>query len=309
MAEPRLLIIGQTNMELSLKLPRFPAAGEALTSDGFFQLAPGGRAGQSAACAARLGVDTLLCSRIGNDLNGKTLKSFYDSCGVDTRFLKQDRNRPTALLETVTEQEGRTRSVLFPGAVSGLTDDDLEDAFSAYPDGVLISFDCGEFLFRRACALAAELSIPVFADGMRPAFEYPMTMPRLEAIILGEAETYAYTDIFPDCLDNYVRACIRLNAKINSRYFIIRLKGRGTFITDGKYSEIVSLPDTASEMTESPDVFCAALSAEMLKTKDIKKSVKTAGVVSAYVSLNHGTADPYPTSTQLAEFAKNYGIR
>ncbi len=309
MAEPRLLIIGQTNLELSLRLPRFPAAGETLTSDGVFQFTPGGRAGQSAACAARLGVDTLLCSRIGNDLNGKTLRDFYDSCGVDTRFLKTDRNRPTALCETITEQDGRARSILFPGAVAALSDDDLEDAFSAYPDGVLLSFDLGESLFRHVCSLAAELSTPVFADGMRPSFEYPMTMPRLEAIVLGEAETYAYTDIFPDCLDNYVRACIRLNAKINSRYFIIRLKGRGTFITDGKYSEIVSLPETAGEMSESPDVFTAALTAEMLKTGDIKEAVKTAGAVSAYVSLNRGSADPYPNRQKLAEFAKNYGIR
>ncbi|MBR6530509.1 MAG: hypothetical protein IKT43_03740 [Clostridia bacterium] len=309
MAEPRLLIVGQSNMELDLRLPRFPAAGETLKSDGVFRFSPGGRAGQAAACTAKLGIDTLLCTRIGNDLNGRTLKNFYDACGVDTRFVKADKNRPTALCQTITEQEGRTRSILFPGATGALTDEDLEDAFSAFPDGLLISFDCGDFLFRRACALAAELGIPVFADGMRPDFEYPMTMPRLEAIVLGEAETYAYTDIYPDCLDNYVRACIRLNAKINSRYFIIRLKGRGTFLTDGKYSEIISLPDTAGEMAEKPDVFTAALAAEMIAGESVRNAVKIAGVVSAYISLNRGNADPYPTREQLADFCKNYGIR
>lgn len=309
MAEKRLLIVGQANMELAMQMPRFPAKGESLASDGVFRFSPGGRAGQAAACTAKLGLDTLLCTRIGNDLNGRTLKSFYEKCGVDTRFVKVDKNRPTALYQTITEQEGKCRSILFPGASSALTDEDLEDAFSVFPDGVLLSFDCGEFLFRRACSLAAEAGIPVFADGLRPAFEYPLTMPRLEAIVLGEAETYAYTDIYPDCLDNYVRACIRLNAKINSRYFIIRLKGRGTFLTDGKYSEIISLPDAAGEMANNPDVFTAALASEMMRGESITNAVKIAGVVAAYISLNRGAQDPYPTRANLVDFCKNHGIR
>ncbi len=309
MAESRLLIVGQANMELNLQLPRFPSTDEALVSDGVFRFVPGGNGGQNAVCAAKLGTDALLCTRLGNDLNGRTLKSYYEACGVDTRFIRMDRNRPTALFESITEQEGHTRSVLFPGAGAALTDEDLEDAFSAFPDGLLLSFDTNELLFRRACDYAAELGIPVFADGMRASFEYPRTMPRLEAIVLGEAETYAYTDIYPDCLDNYVRACIRLNAKINSKYFIIRLKGRGTFLTDGKYSDIISLPDTAGEMSEHPDVFCAALAAEMLSGKSASEAVKTAGVVSAYISLNRGSNDPYPTRKQLAAFKENYGIR
>lgn len=308
MAEPRLLIVGQANMELSLQLNRFPNAGERLSSDGAFRFSPGGRGAQSAVCAAKLGTDALFCTRIGNDLNGRTLKNYYDACGVDTRFVKLDKNRPTPLYQTISEQDKQMRSILFPGAGTALSDEDLEDAFMAYPDGLLLHFDQNEYLFRRACELAAELGIPVFADATKPNFEYPRSMPRLEAIVLGEAETYAYTDIYPDCIDNYVRACIRLNAKINAKYFLIRLKGRGTYLTDGKYSEIVSLPDAAGEIAEEPDVFTAVLAAESLSGRCMTDAAKTAGAVSAYLSLHRGTADPYPTRKQLAGFCQNHGI-
>lgn len=309
MAEPRLLVVGSANMELALQLHRFPTAGESLASDGAFRFSPGGRAANAAVCAAKLGTDVLFCTRLGNDLNGRTLKNTYEAAGVDTRFVKLDKNRPTPLYQTITEQGKQTRSILFSGANAALNDDDLEDAFMAYPDGVLLHFDTSEYLFRRACELATELNIPVFCDASNPLFTYPVSMPRLEAIVLDEAQTYAYTDIYPDCLDDYVRACIRLKAKINAHHFILRLKGRGTYLTDGKYSEIISLPDTAGEMADSPDVFAAAVASECLAGRTMKEAVKTAGVVCAYLSLNRGLSDPYPTRKQLAGFCQNYGIR
>lgn len=309
MAEPRLLIIGQANLELEMRMSRFPSPGENLVSDGVFSFSCGGRGGRAALCAARLGTDTLLCARVGSDLHGRVLKNYYESAGVDTRFLKQDKRRPTPLMQTICEEGGKTRTLLFPGAGEAMRDDDLEDAFSAFPDGVLLHFDTNEQLFRRACDLAAESGIPVFADGVRAAFEYPRAMPKLEAIVLGEAETYAYTDIYPDCLDNYVRACIRLNAKIRSHYFLIRLKGRGTYITDGKYSEILSLPDAAGEMADRPDVFAAALSCELLRGTSITEAAKTAGALCAYLSLNRSAPTPYPTREELALFCRRSGIR
>ncbi len=308
MAEPRLLIVGSANMELSLRVSRFPAAGEHIVSEGAFQLVPGGRAGNAAACAAKLGTDVLFCTRIGNDLNGRTLKAHYDSFGIDTRFVKMDRSRPTALYQTIREGN-RDRSILFSGAGSAISDDDLEDAFMAFPDGVLLHFDQNEYLFRLACELAAEAQIPVFADGVRPAFDYPLSMPKLEAIVLDEAETQRLTDIYPDCLDNYVRACMRLQTKINANYFVLRINGKGTYISDGKYSEIVSLPNAAGEIADTPDVFTAALAGEYLHGKSITEAVEFAGVVCAYLSLNRGSDDPYPTRKQLQGFRQTHGIR
>lgn len=309
MSNPRILVIGAANMELSLQMPRFPSVGETLQSEGTFRFAPGGRGGVSAVAAARLGCDVLFCTRIGNDLNGRTLKEYYDRCGVDTRFLKLDRNRPTPLCETVTEKGQKQRVILFPGAGAALNEDDIEDAFMAYPDGLLLQFDLSEYLFVHAAELAQELSIPVFADATKPNFDYPHSMPRLEVMVLGEAETYAYTDIFPDCLDDYVRACMRLSSKINAHYFVIRLHGRGAYITDGKYSEIVSMPEVAGDVSDAPDAFCAALAAEYLSSKKIVDAVKLANSVGAYLSLNRGAADPYPTRKQLQSFKISYGVK
>lgn len=307
MAESRLLIVGQANMELRMSLSRFPAAGESLVSDGSFRFVPGGRGANSALCASALGTDSLLCTRVGNDLNGRTLKGFYESHGVDTRFVKLDRNRATPLLQTVQEQGQNTRNLLFSGAFSALSDEDLDDAFMAFPDGVLTSFESNEHLFRRTAALAAESGIPLFVDGTRPSFEYPASMPRLEAIVLGEAETYAYTDIFPDCLDNYVRACIRLNAKINSHYFLIRLKGRGTYFTDGKYSEIISTPEFATETTDDSDVFCAALATELIRNKNITEAVRVASAVCGYRQ-RADKQGAFPTREELLAFCDSCGF-
>ena len=309
MLKKSLLVIGSAHMELAMRLSRFPEAGETRKSDGSFTFRPGGSAANGALCAAMLGHDALLCTRLGNDLNGRALKNFYADAGVDTRYVQTDRTRPTALYQTILQDADRqSRSVLFPGALDALNDEDLDAAFSACPDGVLLHFDRDEHFFKSACMLAEKAAIPVFADAVGGKFEYPLSSPKLEAIVLSEAETYAYTDIYPDCLDNYVRACIRLGAKIRSKYFLLRLKGRGTFLTDGKYSEILSLPETADDRAEAPDVFSAVLSAEMLDGKSITSAVRTADAVELFLARNHTRLNPYPTREELCEFCRSAGI-
>ncbi len=309
MPEKRMLVLGQAHMELSLAVPRFPGIGEHLTSDGAFRFTPGGRAAISAVAAAHLGARVMLGTRIGGDSNGKILKQYYDSCGIDTRFVKQDRNRQTALCEKIAESGDRRREIFFAGALDAISEEDFEDAFSAFPDALLLHEDLSSRLFSAACERAKEQSVPIFADLSDPKYEYPVhAKNELEAAVLGEAECYAMTDVFPDCLDDCVRACIRLSGKIRAKYFVLRLQGRGAYLTDGKYSEIVPSPDLTGEYPPVPGAFLAAFAHGYLKQNDPIYASKLAVAQDAYLSLYHDTYDAFPQEDALKDFCRKQNL-
>lgn len=67
-----LLVVGSANADLVIDVERRPAAGETVLG-GDLAVHPGGKGANQAVAAARLGADTALLARVGDDAHGKLL--------------------------------------------------------------------------------------------------------------------------------------------------------------------------------------------------------------------------------------------
>ena len=85
--KPRILVVGSVQADFCFDVSRFPEKGEELLDNGKREYRPGGRGAIAAATFSRLGADTLLCGKTGNDTEGARLKQSIVRCGIDTRFL------------------------------------------------------------------------------------------------------------------------------------------------------------------------------------------------------------------------------
>ena len=63
---PRIVVVGSLNADLVVHVPRFLVPGETLTGDRF-DVFPGGKGGNQAAAAARLGGRVAMVGQVGND--------------------------------------------------------------------------------------------------------------------------------------------------------------------------------------------------------------------------------------------------
>jgi ribokinase len=81
-----IVVIGSLNMDLVAVAPHLPLAGQTLIGSRFWD-APGGKGGNQAYAAAKLGADVSMLGRVGSDSFGARMRSNLESVGCDTRGL------------------------------------------------------------------------------------------------------------------------------------------------------------------------------------------------------------------------------
>jgi ribokinase len=82
-----IVVVGSLNMDLVAVAPHLPLAGETLIGSKYWD-APGGKGGNQAYGAAKLGADVSMLGRVGNDNYGTRMRANLESVGCDTRGLK-----------------------------------------------------------------------------------------------------------------------------------------------------------------------------------------------------------------------------
>lgn len=303
----RILVISSANMDFVQRMARLPDAGETVVEDASYAYVPGGKGLNSAVTFARLGGDSVLCTRVGRDDNGDRLCSFFAGEGVDTRFVCRDKTHPTGLASVMVEEDGTNRIVVYPGAGHCLSPDDVEEAFNCYPDGVYLQLEIPERTVIAAARFAREKEIPLFVDtgSVRP--EFPLgELVSAEIISPNEAECLALTGIAPDSVENCLRACIRIASSVDAKYIVLKLGHRGSFVYDGKYYHLIPAHKVdAVDTTAAGDVFTAALSYAYLQRGDILEAARFATLAAAVCVTRPGASSSIPTLRDVKLFAKS----
>jgi ribokinase len=123
---PRITVVGSFLVGLTLRVPRFPVAGESLIGTDF-DMGPGGKGSNQAVGAARLGAESHLVAVIGADLFGDMTATLYAEEGVGTT-LRRTRERNTGAGFITLNADGQNHIVLDTGANQLLSPADVDAA-------------------------------------------------------------------------------------------------------------------------------------------------------------------------------------
>ena len=214
----KILIVGSANMDLSMNMYKVPAAGETLVDDGGVAYVPGGKGANSAVAFARLGAESVFCAKLGADLHGQKLYQYYKELGVNTSYVKVDRENPTGLAVVMKESDGSNRIVVYPGANANLTTDNVAEAFECKPDALYIGFEVPFAIAVAAAKMASARGIPIFVDAAPARCDYPLDkLGNVEIFSPNETECRIYTGISPDTEESALRAAIRLRNMVSAK--------------------------------------------------------------------------------------------
>ena len=297
----RILVAGGSSIDFMLSTPYIPAPDEILQSSGKYAFIPGGKGANAAVAAKTLGAEVVFCSRVGDDAYGDRLIALFKERGIDTRYIKVDRLEQTGLSVVIMEKNGAKRVIAYNGATKKISDTDLEDAFSCYPDAVLTSMELRPDAIIAAARCAADEGLPFFLDGAGAKNDFPLDkLERIEILSPNEVETEILTGIRPDNLENCLRASIALCNKVDIKYVVLKLGNRGCYVYDGKYCDILSPFDvTAVDHTAAGDVFTSALVTEYLRTGDTISSARFANAAGALTVTKFGAVNSVPTLEEI----------
>ncbi len=302
----RVLVVSSANMDFVQRMERIPEGGETIVTREVYKYIPGGKGANSAVAFARLGADTVFCTKVGKDANGSQLRSLYQKEGIDTRFIAIDTDEPTGLASIIVEESGQNRIIVYPGANRDLTESEIEDAFTTYPDAVYVQFEIPFEAVAAAAKFAREKDIPLFVDAGPVSSEVELErLGRVEILSPNESECEALTGIKADSVENCLKAAIRLSSMVETKYVVIKLGGRGAFVYDGKYYHVVPAHKvSAVDTTAAGDVFTAALTYAYLQKGEILEAVRFANLAAALSVTKEGAMPSIPRLADVKAFAR-----
>jgi len=304
MESKRILIIGSANMDLSMNMYRVPEVGETLIDDGGVAYVPGGKGANAAVAFRKLGSDAILCAKLGADLHGQKLYEYYKSLGIDTSFIKVDRDNPTGFAAVMKESDGNNRIIVYPGANANLSVENIAEAMDSNPDAVYIGFEIPFAMALAAAKMASSRGIPIFVDAAPASKEYPLeNLPPVEVFSPNETETLEYTGILPQGTESCLKAALALHRRVKAKYIVIKQGERGSFVYDGhtRYNFIPAMRvGKVVDTTAAGDAFTAALTIAYLNNGgDIQQALKYATCAGALTVTRKGASTSIPTRDEV----------
>ncbi len=308
--DKRILVIGSIFTDFVMHVDRVPLANEVTEEYGARETVAGGDGLNHAAAFARLGADTVFCTRVGADGQGAALVRAVSNFGIDTRFVSEDRRGRSGFNAVIAESNGITRTASYPGIAYDISDMDAEEAMTCYPDALFMTLELSPKTIVAAADMAEEAGVPIFLEGSPVDTRFPFArLPRLEAFICNAEQAAAYTRITPDTLENCLKAAHKLKGVVDAKHYIIKLGDRGCYTYDGTYQHICpAVPASPVDKRGAGEVFCAAAVIGYLESGDIEGALKYANVASALTITRAGKCASYPTNADIEKFIDSNDI-
>lgn len=201
MANPKLLVVGELNVDLILnQIQAFPQLGKEIIADGM-NLCLGSSSAIMAANSAALGVDTTFCGVVGEDYFGDFILDELERKSVSCRHITRLRNQKTGC--TLILNYGQDRAnVTYQGAMNALTINDVPFEEPAVYQHLHVSslflqkgiLNDIEQLFIKARAAGMTTSLDMQWDPAEQwAFDYARCLPFVDVFMPNESELMALT--------------------------------------------------------------------------------------------------------------------
>ncbi|MDI4631642.1 ribokinase [Pelomonas sp. V22] len=126
MSKAKVVVVGSLNMDMVSHSLRLPAPGETLVGHDFV-MAPGGKGGNQAVAAARLGASVAFVSRVGTRQHGEALLQALRDEGIDTSGSTVDPQALPGIAVIMVASEGGENSIVYvPGSNADLSPADVQ---------------------------------------------------------------------------------------------------------------------------------------------------------------------------------------
>ena len=201
----RVIVVGSVNIDLVATVDRLPAPGETVTGGRFAQH-HGGKGGNQAVAAARLGAPTSFVGAVGSDVFGTEAQAALEAEGVDVSELRTLPDAATGVALILVDATGENSIAVAGGANEALRPEHVTAALDRLMPGpgdvVLVGHEiptatATEALRHARAAGALTIFNPAPADGVTPE---TLSLTDILTPNRGEAARLLAGDGTPDAL-------------------------------------------------------------------------------------------------------------
>jgi ribokinase len=296
----RVIVVGSVNEDLVVTTERLPGPGETVIGGRFAQH-HGGKGGNQAVAAARLGARTFFIGAVGDDAFGRAARAALEAEGVDVAELLTLPDEPTGVALIVIDEAGENSIAVAGGANAALDSVQVRVALKRLElkkaDVVLVGHEIRTGATHEALRLGRLAKATTI---LNPAPAHGLEGPTLElADILtpnqGELAALAGGRGGPSA-----QAKRLLGPEPGKRAVLVSLGANGTLLVDGKRGRAMAAPKVdVVDTVGAGDTLNGALAAGLAAGLDLAEAARRAGVAASLAVTHPGARGGMPTAAAL----------
>ncbi|ATU19858.1 ribokinase [Bifidobacterium choerinum] len=303
-------VVGSMNADYTVTTERLPGPGETVTG-GPLQVLPGGKSGNQAAAAAKLGATVRMFGAVGSDANADFLLGSLADAGVNINGIRKVLG-PSGTTVITVDSTGENTIVYSPGSNANVSVEYVESQRELLTASSVLGL-CLESPLETvtACArMCHEAGVKVLVNDSPFLPQLPAELiANADILLVNEHELAQLLHIDePEDDDwdgfDWAYAQGRLH-DFGFRQAIVTLGGDGSVVLDEDAQEsIVRIPPVrvaAVDTTGCGDSFMGTVLAALASGMTLREAAWLASYVSAYAATGYGAQASYGTSVQIRD--------
>ncbi|WP_109483519.1 ribokinase [Paraburkholderia sp. C35] len=301
-ARGHVTVVGSLNMDLVARAPRLPQPGETLAGHAFAQVA-GGKGGNQAVAAARLGAQVTMLGCVGADPNGGQLRAGLEAEGIDCTAVEISATAPTGVALIIVDDGSQNAIVIIAGSNGQVTPDTLarHEAALAAAQVVVCQLETPPAAVHAALAAARRLGKTVILNPAPAVGPLPADwLPLIDYLIPNELEAATLTGLPVTSPEQAAAAAETLR----------RAGARNVIVTIGAQGVVAALGDIAPQHFEAPrvkavdttaagDTFIGGLAAQLARGEQIADAIRFAQRAASISVTREGAQPSIPTRAEV----------
>ncbi len=306
----KVIVVGSTNTDMTVRVPRIPAPGETVLGRDF-QISGGGKGANQAIAAARAGGEVVFVTALGTDDLGDRAVASLVAEGIDVQFVRRVGGVPSGVALICVDNAGENSIAVAAGANRELRPADLEPLASILGarDALLVQLEIPIETVEAAIRLAARQHARVM---LNPAPAQTLPDSLLAAVSLltpNEQEMRQLTGVDVRDETSLARAAGTIHAR-GVRDVIITLGARGAFASFDGVSELEpAFMVDAIDTTAAGDVFSGALAVALVEGRSTRESLRFANAAAALSVTKIGAQASAPRREEIDAFLGHHAPR
>lgn len=304
----RVIVFGSLNIDLTIQSKQIPQAGETIEGEGFMMNA-GGKGGNQAVAAAKLGADTSMIACVGEDTFGTQLVDVLKQYQVECTKV-QRRNEEQTGIAMIICYEHDNRILVSSGANHALLPKDVEKLLEKVGDSgdiFVTQYECRKETVSYALKCAnAKGMYTIFNPA--PAKQIPEDLyPIVDLLVVNQTECQFFTGILPAEPESCKQAICSMKQH-GVKNVIITLGELGSIsLIDQKLVQIPAYRIPVVDTTAAGDSYIGALAVGISRGWRLQECMEYATKASALAITKLGAQQAIPYEEEVTSYFQNRG--
>jgi len=254
-------VVGSLNFDIICRVAHLPKPGETVAGSDLLRL-PGGKGGNQAAAAARVGAKTIFVGAVGRDEPGEIMVSALRDSGVDVSGVVVFDDVASGHAFVSVADSGENSIVLALGANSALTSEQVVEAAAAGHAVVLAQLECP--VETVAAAFRAAPDAIKILNAAPAALAGQALFPLIDMLIVNETELALFAGVDEAVGIDAVAAAARGLMVRPDQIVVVSLGAAGAVaVLANGLERVQGRPAKVIDTVGAGDCFCGVLAAKL----------------------------------------------